>query len=402
MGVFRYKAIPVAGGRAVSGEIEAENARQARALLREKGLLPSQIDLKTEAGETQRDARLRLSSSQLNTLTRQFSALLSAGLTIDEVLFILGEQSELEKEKRLMQALRTQIAQGASLSQAMSRFPRVFPSFYRILVRAGEESGRLSTVMQRLADYLEARGELAAKVGLAFIYPAVVLVVSLAVVAGMITWVVPQMVQVFQSSKQTLPILTRIMLWLSDFLTNWGGWMLLAIGVAVAVFLRALKNPDFRYRVHAWRLRLPLLGRFDHAANTARFASTLSILVGGGVPLLSAMQAAEGVMTSLPMQRAVDAIAHQVREGVTLSRALSAIGGFPPVLVHLVSSGEATGRLEQMLDRAATEQSKDLARRIETFTSLLGPIVVLFMGAMVLMIVLAILLPVFEMNQLVK
>jgi general secretion pathway protein F len=402
MGVFRYKAIPVAGGRAVSGEIEAENARQARAQLREKGLLPSQLDQKTEAGETQRDARLRLSSSQLNTLTRQFSALLSAGLTIDEALFILGEQSELEKEKRLMQALRTQIAQGAALSLAMSRFPRVFPSFYRILVRAGEESGRLPTVMQRLADYLEARGELASKVGLAFIYPAVVLVVSLAVVAGMITWVVPQMIQVFQSSKQTLPVLTRIMLWLSDFLTNWGGWMLLAIGIGVAVFLRALKNPDFRYRVHAWRLRLPLFGRFDHAANTARFASTLSILVGGGVPLLSAMQAAEGVMTSLPMQRAVDAIAHQVREGVTLSRALSAIGGFPPVLVHLVSSGEATGRLEQMLDRAATEQSKDLARRIETFTSLLGPIVVLLMGAVVLMIVLAILLPVFEMNQLVK
>jgi len=402
MGVFRYKAIPVAGGRAVSGEVEAENARQARALLREKGLLPSKLEQKTEAGETQRDARLRLSSSQLNTLTRQFSALLSAGLTIDEALFILGEQSELEKEKRLMQALRTQIAQGASLSLAMSRFPRVFPSFYRILVRAGEESGRLSTVMQRLADYLEARGELASKVGLAFIYPAVVLLVSILVVVGMIVWIVPQMIQVFQSTKQTLPLLTRVMIWLSDFLTSWGGWMLLAIGVAVAVFLRALKNPDFRYRVHAWRLRLPLLGRFDHAANTARFASTLSILVGGGVPLLSAMQAAEGVMTSLPMQRAVDAIAHQVREGVTLSRALSAIGGFPPVLVHLVSSGEATGRLEQMLDRAATEQSKDLARRIETFTSLLGPLVVLFMGAIVLMIVLAILLPVFEMNQLVK
>jgi general secretion pathway protein F len=402
MGVFRYKAIPVAGGKAVSGEIEAENARQARALLRDKGLLPSQLEAKTEAGETQRDARLRLSSSQLNSLTRQFSALLSAGLTIDEALFILGEQSELEKEKRLMQALRTQIAQGASLSMAMTRFPKVFPSFYRILVRAGEESGRLSTVMQRLADYLEARGELASKVGLAFIYPAVVLVVSLAVVAGMITWVVPQMIQVFQSTKQTLPILTRIMLWLSDFLTHWGGWMLLLIAILVVAFLRALKNPDFRFRVHTWRLRLPLLGRFDHAANTARFASTLSILVGGGVPLLNAMQAAEGVMTSLPMQRAVDAVAHQVREGVTLSRALAAIGGFPPVLVHLVSSGEATGRLEQMLDRAATEQSKDLARRIETFTSLLGPIVVLFMGVMVLMIVLAILLPVFEMNQLVK
>lgn len=402
MGVFRYKAIPASGGRAVSGEIDAESARQARAQLREMGLFPTQLEQKNDAGEVQRDARLRLGGAPLNTLTRQFSALLSAGLNIDEALFILGEQSETDKIKRLMQVLRTQIAAGVSLSQAMARFPRVFPSFYRILVRAGEESGRLPTVMQRLADYLEARGDLASKVGLAFIYPAVVLVVSLLVVAGMITWVVPQMVQVFQSSKQTLPILTRIMLWLSDFLTHWGGWMLLLAGIGAVAFMRALKNPDFRFRVHAWRLRLPLFGRFDHVANTARFASTLSILVGGGVPLLNAMLAAEGVMTSLPMRRAIDAVTHQVREGVPLSRALAAVGGFPPVLVHLVSSGEATGRLEQMLDRAATEQSKDLARRIETFTSLLGPLVVLFMGAMVLMIVLAILLPVFEMNQLVK
>jgi len=218
----------------------------------------------------------------------------------------------------------------------------------------------------------------------------------------MLAWVVPQMVQVFASAKQTLPLLTRALLGLSSLLGDWGGWLLLIALLGGIAFAQALRAPAFRFRVHAWRLRLPLLGRFDHAANTARFASTLSILVGAGVPLLNAMAAAVGVMTSLPMQAALEQVARQVREGVPLSRALKAVGGFPPVLVHLVSSGEATGRLEQMLDRAASEQSKDLSRRVETFTTLLGPAVVLLMGAVVLMIVLAILLPVFEMNQLVK
>lgn len=402
MAVFRYKAMPREGGRQQSGTVNAESARQARALLRERGLLVTALKSSAEAQDSKADRRLRLSGAQLTVLTRQFAALLEAGLTIDEALAILAEQTQQERERRLLTSVRVQISEGVPLSAAMGQFPRVFPSFYRILVRAGEESGKVGTVMQRLANYLEARGELAGKVGIAFIYPAVVLGVSILVVVGMLTWVVPQMVQVFAAAKQTLPLLTRILLSLSGFLGQWGGWLLLAALIGGVAFLQALRLPDFRFKVHAWRLRLPLLGRFDHAANTARFASTLSILVGAGVPLLNAMAASVGVVTNLPMQQSLEEVARQVREGVPLSRALKAIGGFPPVLVHLVSSGEATGRLEQMLDRAASEQSRELSRRVETFTALLGPAVVLLMGAAVLLIVLAILLPVFEMNQLVK
>lgn len=402
MAVFRYKAMPREGGRQQSGTVNAESARQARALLRERGLLVTALKSSAEAQDSKADRRLRLSGAQLTVLTRQFAALLEAGLTIDEALAILAEQTQQERERRLLTSVRVQISEGVPLSAAMGQFPRVFPSFYRILVRAGEESGKIGTVMQRLANYLEARGELAGKVGIAFIYPAVVLGVSILVVVGMLTWVVPQMVQVFAAAKQTLPLLTRILLSLSGFLGQWGGWLLLAALIGGVAFLQALRLPDFRFKVHAWRLRLPLLGRFDHAANTARFASTLSILVGAGVPLLNAMAASVGVVTNLPMQQSLEEVARQVREGVPLSRALKAIGGFPPVLVHLVSSGEATGRLEQMLDRAASEQSRELSRRVETFTALLGPAVVLLMGAAVLLIVLAILLPVFEMNQLVK
>ncbi len=402
MATFHYKAMPAAGGRQCGGTVSAENPRQARAMLRERGLLATTLAQVADTPPAGLNSRLRLGRAALTVLTRQFSALLDAGLTIDEVLVILSEQNAQEAERRLLQSLRAQISEGVPLSAAMARFPRVFPPFYRILIRAGEESGRLGTVMQRLAGYLEARGELATQVGLAFIYPAVVLGVSLLVVAGMMTWVVPQMVQVFASAKQTLPLLTRLLLATSGIFASWGGWGLLVLGLGGIGFTQALHVSSFRFRVHAWRLRLPLLGRFDHAANTARFASTLSILVGAGVPLLNAMGAAVGVMSSLPMQRSLEDVARQVREGVPLSRALKAVGGFPPVLVHLVSSGEATGRLEQMLDRAANEQAKELGRRVETFTALLGPAVVLLMGAVVLLIVLAILLPVFEMNQLVK
>ncbi len=402
MTVFRYKAVPAAGGKATSGTVNAESARQARAQLRERGLMVTRLEGAAEVQDSGASSRVRLGQKALVILTRQFSALLDAGLTIDEALVILSEQTQNPRERQVLTSLRTQISEGIPLSAAMGRFTRVFPSFYRILIRAGEESGKLPTVLQRLAAYLEARGELAAKVGLAFIYPAVVMGVSLLVVAGMMAWVVPQMVQVFASAKQTLPLLTRLLLAASSFLGNWGGWLLLVLVLAAVAFVQALRLPAFRYRVHAWRLRLPMFGRFDHAANTARFASTLSILVGAGVPLLGAMSAAVGVMTSLPMQRALEEVARQVREGVPLSRALKMVGGFPPILVHLVSSGEATGRLELMLDRAASEQSKELSRRVETFTSLLGPGVVLLMGGVVLMIVLAILLPVFEMNQLVQ
>jgi len=400
LSVFRYKAIPLDGGRAASGKLDADSARQVRIILRERGLLATEVE--ADQSTLSERARLRLATSALTSFSRQFSALLDAGLTVDDALTVLVDQSESEREKQLIGALRSDIASGLSLSAAMAKLPRAFPSFYPTLVRAGEESGRLPHVMQRLAVYLEERAELVSRVALAFIYPAVVFGVSLLVIVGMLTWVVPQMVQVFQGAKQTLPIMTRILLSTSAIVGDWGGIFLLAALLGGAAFAYGLRNDAFRLRFHAWRLNLPLFGRFERATNTARFSSTLAILVGSGVPLLSALSAAEGVISNRVQRAAASQAAAQVREGVALSRALAATHQFPPMLIHLTASGEATGRLDSMLERAAQELSRDLSRRVEAFTSLLGPAVVLLMGGVVLFIVLAILLPVFEINQFVK
>lgn len=397
---FRYTALPLDGGRPVRGVLEAEGARQARASLKERGLLVSAIE-PGAAGAPER-LRLRLGNARLTSFSRQFSALLDAGLTVDEALAVLAEQSDHEREKRLIAALRSDVAAGMSLSAAMARLPKVFPSFYATLIRAGEESGRLPSVMQRLAVYLEERAELVSRVALAFLYPAVVFCVSVFVIVGMLTWVVPQMVQVFQGARQALPLATRLLLAASGFVGDWGAWLLPAAALSGAAFAFALRRDAFRSRVHAWRLKLPLFGHFERAANTARFSSTLAILIGSGVPLLSALAAAEGVMTNAVQRAAANAAASQVREGLGLSRALAATRQFPPILIHLTASGEATGRLDRMLERAAQELARELSRRIEAFTGLLGPAVVLAMGGVVLFIVLAILLPVFEINQFIK
>ena len=400
MSTYRYKAIPLTGGRPVKGRLETDSARQARALLAEQGLHPFEIE--SDIGASQERSRVRLAHSRLTGFSRQLSALLDAGLTVDESLNILVEQSDSERERQLIVSLRNDIAGGSSLSSAMLKLPRAFPSFCPILVRAGETSGRLPNVMQRLAVYLEERTELVSSVTLAFIYPAVVFCVSVLVVVGMLTWVVPQMVQVFQGARQSLPFITRLLLSSSAFVSEWGGSLLLVLLVSAAALILGLRNDAFCLRFHHWRLGLPLFGRFERSSNTARFASTLAILVGSGVPLLSALSAGEGVITNRVQRAAVGEAARQVREGASLSRALAASREFPPILVHLTASGEATGRLDLMLERAAQELSRDLSRRAKAFTSLLGPAVVVLMGGVVLFIVLAILLPVFEINQFVK
>lgn len=395
---FSYQALAEGKTATQRGHVEADNARQARALLRERGL--AVLALKEEREQAKRS--LRLGGMQLATLTRQLAGLIDAGLSIDEALSVLGEQAENPRETELLARLRQDLASGVSLSAALGRQEKVFPPFYRALVRAGEESGKLPGVLLRLADYLERREELRSRVSMAFIYPAMVLLVSCAVIAGMLTWVVPQMVQVFQGAKQALPLPTTLLLAVSQFLGNWGGWLLLLAAIGVVIFLQAMKREAFRYQVHARRLRMPWFGKLERSAETVRFASTLAILAGSGVPVLNAMAAASGVMSNLPLKQAAEQAALQVREGMTLARALAAAKSFPPILVHLVASGEATGRLDAMLERAAAEQSAGLSRKVETFSQLLGPAVVLVMGAVVLFIVLAILLPVFEMNQLIK
>jgi general secretion pathway protein F len=346
--------------------------------------------------------RRGISRSDLALLTRQFATLLGAGLTIEQTLNALIEQAESESVRRALAAVRGEVLAGHSLAHALGSHPRDFPELYRTLVAAGEASGQLPQVMLRLAEYTEDRQALRSKVALAFVYPAIVTLVAILVVTGLLTWVVPQVVQVFRNTHQELPILTRAMIALSDFLRAWGWLVLLALAAGLVTFLRALRAEPVRERWHALLLQLPVAGRLIRGLNTARLASTLAILVTSRVPLLTALGAGVGVVANLPMRRALVEAERQVREGASLSRALSASRMFPPVMVHLIAGGEASGTLDHMLERVALIQGQEVENRVSILTSLLEPLLILAMGAVVLLIVLAILLPIFDLNQIVK
>lgn len=404
MAAFRYEAYD-AEGRLSKGVQEADTARQLRARLREQGLLVAAVETLSEAtlagGGSHGRWRRRLSGAQLSLITRQFATLLAAGLPVEQTLNALIEQADTDYQRQVLAGVRGEVLAGHPLARALQKYPRVFPELYVTLVAAGEQSGRLGDVMERLADYTESHQALRQKVGLAFIYPAIVTLVAGAVVLGLLTYVVPQVVSVFQNTHQTLPWLTRALIGLSDFLRA-SGWLWL-IGLVAAVWAarRALRQPGPRLRFHRWLLRLPLVGSMVRGVNSAQLASTLGILVGSGVPLLAALQAGAGVVANLPMRQAVEEAARRVREGGSLSRALAAAKLFPPMLVHMIASGEASGRLVHMLERAAAQQSREMESRVMGLTSLLEPLLIVVMGAVVLVIVLAILLPIFEMNQLV-
>lgn len=402
---FRYEVVEQVSGKTLRGVLEADNARLARQQLRERGLLVTGLDeIVAESGKSSFLQRRRggVSLAQLAMLTRQLSTLLDAGLTIEQALQVLIEQAENPRESEVVAAVRSEIMAGVSLSKALGNFPRVFPELYRTLVAAGEESGKLPAVMRRLADYIESSQQLRSKVMLAMIYPAIISGVSVLVVSGLLTYVVPQVVNVFQNTHQKLPLLTRALLGLSAAVKVGALPFIMLLALAVFLFARALRNEVFRLRVDRAVLTLPLAGRLIRTINTARLASTLAILVGSGVPLLGALQHVAGVVVNRAQRLAVSEAAKQVREGVSLSRALGASKIFPPVLIHLIASGEASGRLEHMLERAAAQQSQELETRVATLTGLLEPLLILAMGGVVLLIVMAILMPVFEMNQLIK
>lgn len=406
MAAFRYEALD-SGGRTTRGVIEAEGLRQARTRVRELGLVVVKVDAVTQetlhTGSGQR-WRLRrgISSAQLSMLTRQLATLLEAGLTLEHSLSALIEQSEDESVHQILAGVRSELLAGHTLAQAMGQYTSVFPDIYRALVKAGEASGELGHVMLRLADYTESRQVLRQKVVLAFVYPAIVTVVAIMVVLGLLIYVVPQVVSVFQQSQQTLPLLTRMLIGLSSALQATWIYLLLALTGAGFIVRALLRREEIRFQWHLRLLRLPMLGRLVRGLNTARMASTLAILAGSGVPLLVSLQAAAGVVTNLPMRHALEEAAKKVREGVTLSRALAASGLFPPILVHLIASGESSGKLDAMLDRAATQQEQEIGNYTSVLTSLLEPVLILLMGGVVLTIVLAILMPIIEMNQMVR
>ena len=399
---FRYQAYNV-DGRLHKGVLEADSARQARSLLREQGLTPHKVEV-IAANDPAAGARLRpvaLSSTELTQLTRGLASLLEAGLTVEQSFNALIEQAESERMRQVLAALRGEVIAGNTVARALAAFPNVFSELYRTLVASGESSGQLPRVLSKLSDYLEERQALRARLALALIYPAIVMGVALVVVGALLIYVLPQVVQVFQHAHQQLPLLTRGLIWLSGFLqATWIAWVA-AAAVAIVGLRVALGRPKARAALHTWLWRAPAIGRVLRHLDASRLAATLSILVGSRVPILQALDAGTGVMTLVPMRNALTQAARGVREGMPLARALGATAAFPPVMVHLIASGEASGRLDEALERAARQQQNDIAIRLAAFAALFEPLMILFMGGVVLAIVLAILLPIFQLNQLI-
>jgi general secretion pathway protein F len=410
---FRYAAADAAG-KEEAGVIEADSARLARQLLRGRGLVPLTVEPVVAEGAAALQLSLgrRLSQTELAVVTRQLASLLGAQLPVTDALTVMVEQSERQQVRELMAAIRTDVLGGSPLSRALARHPRQFPDIYRALIAAGEESGKLGSVLASLADYVEERAKLQQKITLAFVYPVIVTLVAIAVVIGLLTYVVPQVVQVFANTRQALPWLTQALIAASDFARAYG-WVVLLLGAAGAFAVhRLLRIEAIRLAWHKRLLRLPVVGVLSRALNTARFASTLAILAGSGVPMLRALQAAGETVSNLAMRARVLEATQRVREGFSLARALRAGGNgenpgrrerlFPPVLIHLIASGEATGKLPEMLGRAADIHAREAERRALFFTSLLEPALILTMGVVVMLIVLAVLMPIIEINQLAR
>lgn len=403
MPAFRFEAADPQG-RIERGLIDADSPRHARGLLRERGLAPLEVaPLQAEAISAQRSlGAARLRAADLSLATRQLASLLAARLPLEQALDVVVEQAERRLVRERFAAVRSEVVAGQTFASALSAYPRDFPEVYRALVSAGEQSGDLAGVMTRLADYIEARGALVQRVALSFIYPAIVTLVASAVVIVLLTYVVPQVIDVFRQTGQALPILTRALILVSDFTREWG-WAVLLVGVAAAIGWRAaLRAPTFKLAWHTRALKLPIAGRLLSGLETARFASTLAILVASGVPLIRALEAGAQTLSNEALRHNVHDAMGRVREGVPLARALAAAGRFPPLMVHLIASGEATGALAEMLERAARSLSSETERRALALTSLLEPLLILVMGAIVLLIVLAVMLPIIEINQLVR
>ena len=400
MAAFRYEAVD-AVGRPRRGMLDAANVRAVRDQLRGDGLFPTAIE-PAAAAAARRSEATKLGSQVLALSTRQLATLVASGMPLDQALIAVVEQSDHPTAARTFDAIREQVAAGEPLAAAMSRFPRTFSDLYRGLVAVGSETGQLGSVLARLADYLESREALRNKFTMAMIYPALITVVALAVIAALMLYVVPQIVAVYQQSRQALPWLTRALIATSDFLRTTGWyWVGLAVATAVSAVL-LLRREYWQERWHATLLRMPVIGRVLSGLDTARFASTLSILIGSGAPLLRALETAAAVIWARPIRRAAHAAAGHVREGVTLSRSLASERVFPPLLVHLVANGEQSGQLPAMLARAAREQEDDVERRLTWLAALVQPLLIVVMGAIVLVLVLAVMLPIVSMNQLIR
>ncbi|RUJ67716.1 type II secretion system inner membrane protein GspF [Pseudomonas aeruginosa] len=404
MAAYEYLAMCSAGRRS-RGVQEADSQRQARQLLRERNLVPLQVrparGSRVPGQGSAPPSSRGLGASELAMLTRQLATLVQAALPLEEVLAAVAAQCEKRSQQSMLLAIRSRILEGHGLARAMGEFPRAFPALYRATVAAGERAGHLGQVLLQLADYTEARQAARQQIQLAMLYPSILLLAALGIVGFLLGFVVPDVVKVFVDSGQELPALTRGLIALSNMLRDYGIFLLLLAGTLFGAARMALRKPGLRLRWHRFQLRLPLLGRVIRASNCTRFVSTLAILGRSGVPLVDALEIASEVVANQRIRTGLKDVARAVREGGGLTRALEQSGLFPPMMLYMIASGERSGELDAMLDRAARQQETLLANRIAMLVGLFEPAMLVFMGASVLLIVLAILMPILSLNQLI-
>ncbi len=404
MPAFEYVALD-ADGRKKKGILEGDSARHVRQQLREQGLLATSVDEAAQRESEQSagfSVQRSVSAADLSLITRQLATLTKSGLPLDEATSTVARQTEKPRLQRLILGIRAKILEGHSLADGMAQFPHVFNNLYRSTVAAGEQTGHLDIVLERLADYTEGKQRLQNKIKMALLYPVILIVMAIIIVSFLLAYVVPEVVKVFEDSGQTLPLITRLMIAASDFLVDYYWLIILVIIASISVFSMLYKQPLGKEKIHKLWLKLPLVGRLVRGSNTARFTRTLSILVASGVPLLEALKISGQVVENLPMRHAILEAALRVREGASLARSLDVSGYFPPIVVNLIASGEVSGNLGEMLERSSVNQEQELETLISTLMGLLEPLLLLVMGGVILMIVLAILLPIFNLNQLIQ
>lgn len=405
MPAFQYLAINTKGEKH-KGVIEAESAKHARQLLRDKALTPIEVHQthhksnKLSVSSLFKSGKTGLTSKELALMTRQFATLLSAGLPVEEVLTTVAEQTEKPRSKGLILSVRGKVLEGHALASAMREYPDAFSPLYCSTVSAGEKSGHLEVVLQRLADYTEQQFNMRRKIQHALIYPSIMVLVSIGIVGFLLEYVVPRMVSVYSNIGQTLPALTQFLIGFSSGIQSYGIYIVIAAVIAFYFFKRSMKNnAAFKEKIHMQILRIPIIGNAVKVSNTARFSRTFAILSSAGVSVLEAMTISSQLVTNIPIRKAIEEATKRVREGANIYLALKQSKYFPPMSIHLIASGEASGQLENMLERAANNQDNEITHLIETTLTLFEPMIILVMGAIVLFIVLAVLLPIFQLDQ---
>jgi general secretion pathway protein F len=404
--LYAYKALDN-HGKVVGGLVDAESQRGARHKLRLSGIFPTQLNEERQAAARRPSfaislGRERVPAAELAAVTRQFATLVGAGLPLVEALSALSEQTERERLRRALAQVRQQVLEGRGLAEALAEHPRIFSPLYVNMVQAGEASGALDVVLERLADYTENQAHLLAKVRSALTYPAIMLVLGSAILFFLVSYVVPKVTRIFQETQQQLPALTVVLLWVSDLAARW--WWLVVVLLAAA-FLGArayVRTPAGRERFDRLQLRIPYFGRLVQKLAVARFARTLSTLLASGIGLLPALDIVKNIVNNVVLARAIEDARDAIREGQSIAPPLKASGLFPPLVLHMIAVGERSGELETMLARAADAYDGEVENAVTGLTTILEPIMIVFMGAVVLFIMLAILMPIFELNRVIR